>query len=353
MKQYFSDKREKISSYLRDYFSRNEAEFSAIHQIGSDLLKRLSAFCLEGKMLRGCLASLSYRLFKKTSETIMIPVGAALELLQSALLIHDDIMDRDTERRGKHSLHHQYALKARDSRLWDPDHTGESLGICAGDVAFFLAFEILSRCQIPDKLARTIFRLSAREMAYVGVAQMMDVYMGAEPEKPTIDDVLRLYAYKTGRYTFSLPLMAGGLAAEANPEVLSVLENLGIYLGTIFQIKDDELGLFGDAAATGKSVGSDIKEGKKTLYYLLLTSLPEGADKRNALKLFGNKGITINEIRFIRDILTTSGIPDKIAAILSTLEEQTYEELEKLNGVDSEAKEILSRFIEYNIQRRT
>ena len=87
------------------------------------------------------------------------------------------------------------------------------------------------------------------------------------------------------------------------------------------------------------------------MYYLFLAGLKDRIEYKKALSLFGDKNVTESEIFYIRDILTSSGIPDKIREILKSFEEQTYGELRKLNGVDAAARDILTQFIHYNIQR--
>ncbi|TFG59724.1 MAG: polyprenyl synthetase family protein, partial [Spirochaetales bacterium] len=145
MNRYFTGKREKITAYLRGFLDNVQKNFSAIHPLGADLIDRLFRFTAEGKMLRGALACLGYDLFRNSADDSMISLGAAIELFQSALLIHDDIMDRDVSRRGKPSLFYHYQQKALNENLSDAFHAGESLAICAGDAAFFLAYEILGK----------------------------------------------------------------------------------------------------------------------------------------------------------------------------------------------------------------
>ena len=118
-------------------------------------------------------------------------------------------MDKDTVRRGLEAIHVQY---------------GEAIGICVGDLLFFLGYELLT----PSVIA-----LASREFANVAVAQMQDVSGGG--------DTLATYTYKTARYTFSLPMMAGAILAGADKNTTDLLEKLGEAMGLLFQIRDDEL----------------------------------------------------------------------------------------------------------------
>src|SRR5208337_3161290 len=127
-------------------------------------------------------------------------VGAAMELFHSGLLVHDDIMDRDPVRRGQPSIFQQYAGIAARERRADPGHVGMALGICAGDVACFMAFELLARADAPAAALRGVLELCARELSAVGIAQMQDVTWGASRSAVDVDDILRMYLHKTGRY---------------------------------------------------------------------------------------------------------------------------------------------------------
>ena len=149
MLSYFQNVREEIRRELKVFFDRKAEEFERVNALGQDLCARLYEFSAQGKMIRGGLVSLAYSLFRGDGEQSavrekLVAAGAAMELFQSGLLVHDDIMDRDPVRRGLASLYHQYVEMADGKGIAESAHLGESLGICAGDVAFFLAFEILS-----------------------------------------------------------------------------------------------------------------------------------------------------------------------------------------------------------------
>jgi geranylgeranyl pyrophosphate synthase len=110
----------------------------------------------------------------------------------------------------------------------------------------------------------------SRECASVCLGQMQDVALGNSADIPSEADVLSVYRYKTARYTFSLPLMLGAILAGVPEKEITILEKTGESIGLLFQMQDDMLNLFGTVKETGKPVGSDLREGKKTLAYLYL-----------------------------------------------------------------------------------
>ncbi|MBT3272922.1 MAG: hypothetical protein HN368_07200, partial [Spirochaetales bacterium] len=161
-----------IGKVLRDKEKTLRDDFSRVHPLGPDVLSRIIDFAEQGKMIRGGLVCLADGLATGRVSADSFTAGAAIELFQSALLVHDDIMDRDLYRRGNPSVFHQYATDARLSSFRDPDHLGEGLGICAGDIAFFLGFELLTDLGPQSGSFIKIFSRSARELSYVGIAQM-------------------------------------------------------------------------------------------------------------------------------------------------------------------------------------
>jgi geranylgeranyl diphosphate synthase type I len=352
MLDILQDKKVDIERYLKALFRRKEAEFGRINNLGVDLCDRLYTFASGGKMIRGLFVSLGYALFRgdpapERERNRVIQAGAAMELFQSALLVHDDIMDRDRKRRGMDTLFYQYSQMPALRKSADSYHLGEALGICAGDVSFFMAFEILSELDVRGDTYRKILSLTSREIEYVGIAQMQDVFNGAERDSVEDNEILKLYLYKTGRYTVSLPLMIGGLLAECPPGALESLEILGESLGIIFQLKDDELGIYGTRHEIGKSVGSDIREGKKTLYYSYLRKLASPEENRRLDSLFGNDGIGEKELRYIQGLAEKLGVREMVAAKVEKHVEKTRELIRRLPGTVDKYRDSLEEVVDW------
>ena len=291
---------------------------------GTDAPSRLAAFATRGKLIRGCLVRLGRDLVggqgaASVSDAAVAEAGAAMELFQSGLLVHDDIMDRDRVRRGAPTVHAAYEADLERGAYADPAHGGESLAICLGDVAYFVAFELLAGLDVPADVCRRALALAGRELALVATAQMQDVSDGAagpssispfasamaEPDEASI---LAMYRCKTGRYTFSMPLALGAMLAGAPTAHVEILERVGESLGVLFQLKDDELGLFAAAATLGKPIGSDIRENKKTLFRSRLLSLAEPAEHHRLLNIFGNAGASDGDIAFVLSLMDRIGI---------------------------------------------
>lgn len=351
MQEFFADRKEAISAYLHEYMNTKVSELSSRHPLGPQAVIRLLDYSKQGKMIRGGLAGLAQGLIAGELNRDADRLGAVMELFQSALLVHDDIMDRDPLRRGKPAMHIQYAHDMQREEAADADRTGESLAICVGDIAFFLGYEILSRLETDNETMRRLYMLCSQEMTGVGLGQMRDIRAGVLSSPPDMEEIFSIYVHKTGRYTFSLPLMAGALLGGADDETLEILSRLGEILGIIFQIKDDELGLFGSAEKIGKPVGTDLSEGKQTIFYArLLQELDaEGLRRLEALK--GAAEIPEEELLFVRRSLGSLGILTEIGDKVEDLQQKALELIDRLKLGSGEYVQLFNGFMEYNLGR--
>ncbi len=309
----FKSYKNDITLYLNHYFKEKKKKLCKINEWGSDTIKKLHSFCNEGKMIRGGLVLLGYHMFQKKLPTSVIATAAGLEITQSALLIHDDIMDQDKTRRGEDSVYYQYQKLAESKKLNQKKRFGESMGICTGDISFFLVYEILSELNIEDKIKIKLIQNLSNELVLVGLAQMQDIYFGVKKGTAYEDDIYSLYKHKTARYTFSLPLSLGAILAEQDDMVIDQLVKIGEFMGILFQIRDDEIDLFGDEEKIGKPVGSDLKEDKKTLYHYYLFDMANRNEKKVLKEIFGKKSITKKQVEIIKKMIKAKKI-DKIIA---------------------------------------
>jgi geranylgeranyl diphosphate synthase type I len=212
-----------IGSYLLEYLESKRSAFAEVNDMGPEFIDRIKKMAVAGKTIRGSLVLLSYCFTNDNPSEEAMKAAAAMELFQTALVIHDDIMDKDSVRRGQPAMHVQY--------------NSNDLAMCAGDVLFFLGFELLGSIKTDALTMGRIIRLVGREYQSVGIAQMTDI---SKRSKSKVD-ILSLYTYKTARYTFALPLMLGAVLAGASKDMLKYLESYGVSTGVIFQIRDDLL----------------------------------------------------------------------------------------------------------------
>ena len=365
MLTYFQRVRPGVARAVSDILTASAPRLAAISPMGGELAARLDRYAQSGKMIRGILVRLGYELCAQeapdaATDRVLDRAGAAMEFLQAGLLIHDDIMDRDILRRGAVTVHTQYERDAQAARAVDPAHHGMSLGVCAGDVAFFLGFHVLASLPVPAEWrerARRVAAFSAEELCWVGVAQMQDVRngaggMGSDPDPAQI---LRVYRYKTGRYTFSLPLVIGAMLADGSSAHLEALDQAGENLGVVFQLKDDELGIFGDAGQSGKRTDSDIREDKKTLLRHFLFAEADEALRAELGTLFGSREPGEEGVRRVREAMEETGARAKVREYMNCFAMEASDRIASLPpapGPRAEAaREAFRELFRYSVER--
>lgn len=211
-----------------------------------------------GKRLRGLLTILGYELAGGQPNSEIIKAAVVMELFHLGLLIQDDVMDRDELRRGVATIHSRY-----------PDrHLGESIAICAGDLTYGWGIEILSGINVPKEQSLNAMKVWGKYFGRVGYGQILDV-IGEQRGDTGEEEVLQVLMLKSGEYTCVLPLALGASLGGGKAKLMGRLFNYGMELGWVFQLRDDWLAEWGDSSKTGKPVGNDAREGKKsyaTLY---------------------------------------------------------------------------------------
>ncbi|HEX5744265.1 MAG TPA: polyprenyl synthetase family protein [Candidatus Saccharimonadales bacterium] len=318
---------------------------------GDDLLERLESFAGGGKLLRGSVLCWTYQAFsgRKPDEAV-IDAAVALELTHSALLIHDDIMDDDDMRRGRPSMHEQYRLAAEREDLPDSVRFGANMALAGGDAAFFMAFGLLGKARAA-RADHRFYDLFADQMLLTCAGQMQDVYLDAKASMPAKRAIHELMRTKTASYTLALPLTMGAAMADQPSGVLRRLQAIGITGGTIFQIRDDELGVLGDSEKTGKPVGADIKEGKKTLFYYYLHEACSAAERRRLKGIFGNRAATGEDIRLVRDLAVRHKVPGALEEEIDRLNRKAVAGIDDL-PLSAARKAVLKSLINFCARRQ-
>jgi geranylgeranyl diphosphate synthase, type II len=191
-------------------------------------------------------------------------VAAAVELLHTAFLAHDDVIDGDTVRRGRPNVAGRYeteALTAGASSAAARTY-GTAAGILAGDLALATSFRLVATSTAPPEVVARLLELFDETLHLTADGELADVWSSLAP-CTMLEDVLTTAERKTAVYTFGLPLRAGAVLA-GRPDLDGPLTRLGRELGLAFQLRDDLAGTFGDPAVTGKSASSDLRTGKET-----------------------------------------------------------------------------------------
>jgi geranylgeranyl diphosphate synthase type I len=270
-----------------------------------------------GKRLRPALAFYAARCFDHAiGEDSLLDAVLTLELLQSALLIHDDIMDADLERRGGPAVHAHLGMLSGNRRL------GDSLGILAGSLAYSLAHSLLATADIPDARRAAAYAELASIERDVVYGQHLDLVGGAKPAL--------VQGFKTTSYTTRGPVRFGAaLAGAAGPDY-DAFDRFAAPLGRAFQLRDDLLGAFGTPSRTGKPVGNDLRAGKDNA--LVKRALETGDTRQHAVLegVLGRSDATDDDIEQACNVLIQTGAKQHIEEEAHRLLDQS---LDVLHGI--------------------
>jgi geranylgeranyl diphosphate synthase type I len=217
-----------------------------------------------GKRIRPLLFVLSYMGFSDRIPKNLFTCAASLELFHTFILIHDDIIDKTSLRRGGATLHQKF--NSILTNFENPKFKGEDLSIVVGDLIYSMA--IHSFLSIKEKRLKKEHSLrKILETAFhTGNGQLLELINTTKKmSEISLSQIYHTYDLKTAAYTFAGPLAAGAILGGASGPTVKKLFDSGIKLGRAFQIKDDLLDIFGETDSIGKNCFNDISEAKKTL----------------------------------------------------------------------------------------
>lgn len=270
---------------------------------------------LGGKRIRPLLALLGYQLVKPEIEKAL-PLAHAVEVFHNFTLMHDDIMDNASVRRGDPTVHMK----------WDTN-----IAILSGDMMLVKAYQLLNGLDIDAETKSAVIEAFGKMAEAVCVGQQYDMNF-EKRNNVTETDYLEMIEGKTS-VLLAFSLQAGGMLAGIEPQLEDDLYAYGLNIGLAFQVMDDYLDTFGDQASFGKRIGGDILENKKTL--LLIE-----AQKRCT-------PMQLEELQhwYSQTIDSTAKI-DAVTALFKTLEVDVYAK-EKMQSFFEKANSNL-----HNVQRQ-
>ncbi|CAL9655059.1 polyprenyl synthetase family protein [Streptomyces sp. enrichment culture] len=228
---------------------RSVVPFDALSELMASGGKRVRpAFCIAGHLAAG----------GDPDDRGIVAAAAALEMLHVALLVHDDILDDSSQRRGLPTVHAKHTA-VHQERGWQGESRrfGEGVGVIVGDLALVYADELMT--EAPVAAVEEWNRLRAEVL----IGQYMDVVAAAEfSVDPRLSRLIAVI--KSGRYTIHRPLLVGASVA-GRADLAPAFAEYGEAVGEAFQLRDDLLDAFGDSATTGKPAGLDFSQHKMTL----------------------------------------------------------------------------------------
>ncbi|RLG20853.1 polyprenyl synthetase family protein [Candidatus Micrarchaeota archaeon] len=350
-----SEYREKINDELERLLDEKIENAKKEYPGAADYLEWIRDYNMRGgKRLRPAFMVAAYEGVGGKEMDKIYKASASIELMEGYFLIHDDIMDQDDLRRGGPTLHVAYLdyyKKHFQGSEMRAKRFSEGMAIIAGDYVQSLAVEALLNSGFDQ--ARIVEALKVYEYANqsTNFGQFLDMLSEEmKAEEVTEEHTMNIHKTKTSIYTIEAPLLMGWALGGGSEEQREAFSNYAIPLGQAFQLQDDILGMFGDVKKLGKPVGSDLRDGKKTI--LVIKALEKGSpeQKKKLLSLLGKLHITEQEIEEAKQIMRDTGALDYTRNKARELASEALEAIENVELAE-EAKQYLIGIAEYLINR--
>lgn len=342
-----------------------DAEAEKLREIGPDvepLIEEARSFLSGGKRLRAQFLAAAYQatLFDPMPGKLpqhLVEAAAALELFHAAALIHDDVIDHSDTRRGRPAVHRRFeTLHKEQSWRSHPEDFGIASAILIGDLLQSWADQLFNQAltAIPSTHAERARNFFNRMRSEVAVGQYLDVLEEQQgalmPEAEQLERATRVLVYKSAKYSVESPLLIGTALGGGSEQQEEVVRDYGLPVGVAFQLRDDLLGVFGDAEVTGKPAGDDLREGKRTvLVGLTRQHLPTSA--RHVFdELLGDPSLTAEQIDMMQRTILDSGAVDAVESMIAGNVERAREALDRLTADPSHAA-VLRALAERATQR--
>lgn len=337
-KDIFMLSKEKIENKINEILDK-EIEKYGDNEFIKESLRELKRLSQGGKRVRGYLVKLGQMLFGKDDDSY-IDLAAAIEIFQTAILIHDDIIDEADKRRGMDTINAKYK-----------GHIGVAKGICIGDLGFFISYRIINNSNISEELKDEIVKIYSKTLHNTVNGEIVDVELPLKSLKyhRNMDEkiIYDIYVNKTAWYTIIGPILIGAASAGASEKDKEKLIEMGTSLGIAFQIKDDLLGLYSSVSDMGKTL-NDIKEGKQTIIYKYAIDHASKEELDVISKYYGNPNVTDEESNIIIKLFDKLGARKNAENLVKKYTDNGISIIETMNVQN---KDLFMEFANYLLKR--
>ena len=349
-----------IARAISDFLAGQRRVLAGIGLDAAPLADLAESFTAGGKRLRPAYCAWGWIAVAGVPEdpAALVRAAASLDVLHVSALVHDDVMDASDIRRGQPAAHRQFAeLHTEQALRGDADAFGRGGAILLGDLLLVWSQEMFANCGLPAEAIKRAMPVMASVLTEVTTGQFLDILAQARPAldaRTSPDEVMaqvrQVLEYKTARYTVIRPLQIGAALAGGSSEVLAALGRYGSAVGRAFQLRDDVLGVFGDAEVTGKPAGDDLREGKLTALLAHALRLAGADDASTLAGLAGRRDLTDAEVAQARRIIADSGA---LATVEAEIAEATASAVAGLTDapITGEAREALTNLAHASADR--
>lgn len=343
--------RDRIDTHLEQIIAARAKAAGDVHAHYKHLWESMRhLYNAGGKRLRPYATLLMYQAYGGTNVDDVLSAALAQELIHQSMLMHDDIIDRDTIRYGVKNISGQY-VDTYASELTDTQtrrHFADSAAMLGGDLLIAESFLELAKANVTADILYKAQSCLHRAIFYVVGGELLDTEASFYPAG-TIDP-LTIAKQKTASYSFVGPLTMGAILAGASDDQLAILTSLGETVGIAYQLRDDLIGVFGDSSETGKSTDGDIREGKQTLLIEEFFKRANPEQRERFTALFGKEDASDEAICEARSLLVESGAKEAIELFIDVYKQQADNLIASLAIPELHRRQLI-HFIETSLER--
>lgn len=357
---------QKLSTFLSDVGSKviSELTHSAfIQKLPEGLIKsRILDYSLRGgKHLRPGIMFAACGAVGGNPDTVL-PVAVATEMFHTWTLVHDDIIDRDECRRGGLTMHARILKDFKNCAHLPPnvscEHLSHSMALLIGDAQHGMVVDMMAHAGItgkipPDLILFLIAQLEGEVLPALLTGEVSDVLQSNEHlSHIAIDEIELMLRRKTGAllvFSVYAGAMIGLQSTDFSHPAIAALREYGDNLGLAFQMRDDILGIIGEAETLGKPIGSDFREGKRTLAVKYAYDHASSDNQIRLENLLGKADMSESEVDEIKRLVLENGGVSHVENLARTLIDTSLRALNQIS--DSPFRDILRSIAEYTIHR--
>ncbi len=316
-----------VAARLDSFLQRMKEESSPYGPDALALIDAAADTLVGGKRLRARFCHAGWRSVARADRSDAVEpealwlVCAALEIFQSAALVHDDLIDNSDTRRGRPAAHRALEGSHRGAG-WSGDAAafGRSSAILLGDLLVAWSDDLMEDAIADLPHAASVRREYARMRRDVTVGQFLDIAeesaWSVNATESHLERALRVVSLKSARYSIEQPLVLGAAIAGADVDQIDALRRFGHPVGMAFQLRDDVLGVFGDAEVTGKPAGDDLREGKRTALVALTRSALDLPARNLFDEMLGDPDLSTEQVRHLQATIDGSGALREVEAMI-------------------------------------
>lgn len=318
-----------LTGVLDEYLNRHAARALEISPYYGTLWTEITRLIhAGGKKLRPKMTLMAYQAFGGKDVEKILPIAAAQELLHVGLLIHDDIIDRDTIRYGVDTIDGSYRklYELMVGEAGERAHYAQSAALLAGDLLLTGAQQLLLESEVDPTRILEVQKILGTGIFEVIGGELIDTESAfREAGSISAETVAR---FKTASYSFITPLLSGAVLAGASETDQVKVREFAEAVGVAFQLRDDLIGLFGDEAVTGKSTKGDIREGKRTYIVEQFYATADEGQKQRFKQYFGKPEVSDEGVEIVKQLMENSGARQKTEAAITQLEAKAIRAIE-------------------------